>query len=360
MVRLLSFIFSLLLFSINAFAQENSTFKVGVILPLTGAVAEYGVATKNGIELAKKEHPELFSKVQFIYDDSQYEGKKALSGFQKLKNSDGVSLVYIWGYGPVQAVAPVAETDRFPVIAVSAERSISLNRKYTLRFGYHIEMIANSLLDYFRAHSIKHVGIVKTELAYMNGLLDAIKKNLKSDETMDIVDTYQPSDTDFKTTITKLRTKKFDAVGVFLIGGQISQFYRQSKQLDLKLNTFGTDAFDSMKEAQDAQGAMTGAVFIAPYADSGFVQRYVKTFGNDLQAAWAANGYEYALLTAKLFGEKQEKLTADQILERYKSSDKEQGETATYKFNESPEGSGFDFKVVARKIEADKIVDITK
>jgi hypothetical protein len=39
-------------------AQEK--FKVGAVLPLTGALAEYGVAARNGIDLAKQQHPELF------------------------------------------------------------------------------------------------------------------------------------------------------------------------------------------------------------------------------------------------------------------------------------------------------------
>jgi len=358
MIKLVSILSSLLIFSGVALAQGNSAFKVGVILPLTGALAEYGAATKNGIELAKQEHPEFFQRTEFVYEDSQYEGKKALSGYQKLRNSDGVSIVYVWGYGPNQAVVPVSEKDKFPVIAITAERSLSLNKTYTLRFSYHIEMIADPLLEYLRAHNIKHVGIVKTELAYMNGLIDALQKKLKKDESIDIVDTYQPGDSDFKTTIAKLRTRKFDAVGVFLLGGQISQFYRQSAQLDLKMNTFGTDFFDSMREAQDAHGSMTGAVFAAPYSNPSFVQRYVQAFGNDFQVAWAANGYEYAILTAKLFGRGNESLGAAQIVARYRSANQEQGEAAIYKFIESIEGSGFDFKVVARRIEADKIVDL--
>ena len=61
----------LLLFSvfISAIACSNSDnskkFKVGAILPLTGHSAEYGVAARNGIELAKIERPELFKNIEF-------------------------------------------------------------------------------------------------------------------------------------------------------------------------------------------------------------------------------------------------------------------------------------------------------
>jgi len=39
---------------------DQEKLKVGVILPLTGPLAEYGMAARNGIELARKEYPELF------------------------------------------------------------------------------------------------------------------------------------------------------------------------------------------------------------------------------------------------------------------------------------------------------------
>ncbi|RIL12033.1 MAG: hypothetical protein DCC75_01235, partial [Proteobacteria bacterium] len=80
---------------------------------------------------------------------------------------------------------------------------------------------------------------------------------------------------------------------------------------------------------------------------------------NDLQVAWAANGYEFAMLTASLFGPAPQKLSAQQILELYRASRQPDGLAATeFWFKESPEGSGFDFKVVNRRIESDKIIDL--
>ncbi len=55
----------LALLALPATAQEH--FRVGVIAPLSGALAEYGLAAKNGIELARSQHPELFDKLEFRY-----------------------------------------------------------------------------------------------------------------------------------------------------------------------------------------------------------------------------------------------------------------------------------------------------
>ena len=39
--------------------NKQEKFRIGAILPLSGRSADYGVAAKNGIELAKKEKPGL-------------------------------------------------------------------------------------------------------------------------------------------------------------------------------------------------------------------------------------------------------------------------------------------------------------
>ncbi len=335
-------------------AEGETPFKVGVVLPLTGELAEYGVAARNGIELAKKERPEIFSNLSFVFDDSQYDSKMALSSFKRLKNVEGVSVVYLWGYGPSQVVASVAEQEKFPLFAVTGDRSVSSDRKYVVRFGYSIENIAKALLAHTRAHNFKKLGVIKTELAYVNGLIEAMKANLDDSEQIELVETFQFGDSDFKTAIAKLRQRKFDSLGVFLIGGQASQFYRQSHKLGYKPQTFGTDFFDSVSVAKDAEGAMEGVVFAGPAYDSGFVARYKETFGNDLQVAWAANSYEFAMLTAELFGKDSSNKTADSVLERYRSASAERGHAARYVYDKS----GFDFQVALRRIEVDRIVDV--
>ena len=47
--------------SATANADDGKVFTVGVIAPLTGALAENGLATRNGIELAKK-RPKLVTE----------------------------------------------------------------------------------------------------------------------------------------------------------------------------------------------------------------------------------------------------------------------------------------------------------
>jgi branched-chain amino acid transport system substrate-binding protein len=76
-------------------AQER--FKVGAILPLTGAAADYGIAIKNCIELAKKDKPELFTNIDFIFEDAAYDPKTAVSAYRSLTDGQRVDLTLTWG-----------------------------------------------------------------------------------------------------------------------------------------------------------------------------------------------------------------------------------------------------------------------
>ena len=71
MLRTARFVVICAVLLVSAVAQAESTAKVGLVLPLTGAIAEYGIATRNGIELARTERGDLFKSVQFAYEDSE-------------------------------------------------------------------------------------------------------------------------------------------------------------------------------------------------------------------------------------------------------------------------------------------------
>lgn len=71
-------------------AQEK--FKVGAVLPLTGAAADYGIAIKNCVELAKKDRPEIFTNIDFIFEDAAYDPKTAISAYRSLTDGQRVDL----------------------------------------------------------------------------------------------------------------------------------------------------------------------------------------------------------------------------------------------------------------------------
>ena len=118
-------------------------------------------------------------------------------------------------------------------------------------------------------------------------MIAGLKKHLTQGEALEVVASVTPDEQDFKSQITKLKTRQFDVVGVYLLSGQVSQFYRQSKTFDFKTPTFGTDVFESRTEISQAQGGMNGAFYPNIEVPQNFSATYVKRFGNDTQIAYA-------------------------------------------------------------------------
>ena len=102
-----------------------------------------------------------------------------------------------------------------------------------------------------------------------------------------------PQDTDFRSTIAKLQEKKFEALGVYLLPGQIETFYRQLSELGMKTPSFGTDFFESEQQVAAAGPAIDGALFPNNTVTDDFRKRYLDKFGNTAQIQWAGFGHDF-------------------------------------------------------------------
>jgi branched-chain amino acid transport system substrate-binding protein len=331
-------------------AQEK--FKVGVSAPLTGDLAEYGAAVRQGIELASSEDEDSFRNLQFIFEDNQYEGSKAVSAFQKLTNIDAVRVIYNWGEPTLHSIALIAERQRVPVVAMSLDPAPANGKKYVLRSINYSDQYASKLMQYLRSKGLRNIAIINTEDPFLNSMIAGLKRHLAQGETLEVFATVNPNDQDFKSQIARLKTRKFDVVGVYLFTGQVSQFYRQAKSLDLKLSTFGTDFFESKSEIAQAQGGMDGAFYPNIDVPKNFAESYLKRYGNDAQIAYAYNAYSFAKVTSALIRGLDKNLTSEQVIHLYANPPKNFGFT----FTESTDGGRFyEFPIVIKQIHGSEI-----
>ena len=76
---------------------KEEVIKIGVILPLTGNAAVYGLSAKEGIDLSLEDINNTGGingkTIQMIYEDSQCDSTKAVSAAHKLINIDKVQII---------------------------------------------------------------------------------------------------------------------------------------------------------------------------------------------------------------------------------------------------------------------------
>lgn len=344
----------ILLASVLLSAQplEDRGLKIGAILPLSGPTADYGQAIVNAILLAQRDFPDQFRHVSFTFEDAQYDVKKAVGAFQKLAHSDKVDLIFTWGVSFCKALAPMADRDKIATVGECIDPSSSRGKTYFLRFMNDSDQFLALTAKFLDVRGAKRFGIVLTDSAYLEEMLEGLKRNLMAGQSVDVIQRYQADQMDVRDSVARVRQKKYDAVGVFLSAGQIAAFYRELAAQNLTPLTFGTNYYESFSEIAAAQGTMNGSFFVNVDINPSFAKRYEEEFHTASQLAFAAPAYEFARTAAEIAHAQKEKLQGLPLISAFRKRSEQQGVAAgPYRFKDTERaGAYFEFPVTVKYV----------
>ncbi len=335
-----------------AFAEEPTNSRklvIGAALPLTGELTEYGVAARNGIELAQTKFAKQFSGIDILFEDNKYDAKESISIFEKF-HEQSVDLIYSWGEIPLVATAPLAERARLPVIAMSVDVTPALKKKYIIRNINEPKELVAPLLKVLREKGYKRYGFINVEDPYTNSCLSAFQDSLRAGESLKVLSTVHPSEKDLKIHAARLRQANIEVLGVYLYPGQVSALYRQLAAIHLDVPTFGTDIFESKSEISAAGPGMVGALYPNIDMPAWFPSEYLKKFGNESQIAYAYNSYAWAVITAEIFANRIEHPNAEKIMKMYSEAKGNEG-GLTFEYRAAENGDHyFRYPIIVKEI----------
>ncbi len=274
---------------------QNAPITIGVIAPITGPLAEFGEAVRNGFMLADEDLEKQGKQINFVFEDSAYAPDKAIAAYKKLTEFNEVDVVMNWGAPTSEALVPLAKNSTTPFFAFTIVNGFT-SENNVVRLLNRPDDFIDVLWPYIRSQSWKKIGIVKSKNQFLDGMYASLVAGKHADETIVLIDEFQGSDKDFRTSIQKAKGLELDAIGDFLLSGQVSQYEKQSKELGLNLPVIGTDFFDGQKEIAASQGAMEGAVYPHLEASSEFKAQYEQRFSNVSQLGFAGNAYDVAMI----------------------------------------------------------------
>ena len=105
-------------------AASGDAIKVGVLAPLTGSVAEYGVAVANGIKMYVEEFNAAGGingkQIQLIEYDEEGDSAKAVTGYNSLVDQGVTAIIGDVTTAPTVAVVVESQADQMPMITASA------------------------------------------------------------------------------------------------------------------------------------------------------------------------------------------------------------------------------------------------
>jgi branched-chain amino acid transport system substrate-binding protein len=281
-------------------AAAKTSPRVGVILPLTGNAAVYGVALRNGIELARSADRE---PLDLIYEDDRGQGVDSIAAARKLIDLQKVPAI-IGGAmsSTAEPIIPICTKQQVVLVSPTATNaSLTTMGKYFFRLwpsdNYDGKVMAETA---FRNLGLRRVAILFVNAAYGAGIADVFEQNFRSlGGTVVAREGYTQGATDFRTALTKIAGTKPDAIFVPGYIVEVTQILKQARELAIKARFLGGNTFYDPKLIEIAGPAAEGAVFSYPTYDAAsrdpvieaFVAAYKKKY-NVEPDTFAAQGYD--------------------------------------------------------------------
>lgn len=198
--------------------EETGPLKVGSLLPLTGDGASYGIPMQRVLQYTVAKVNEQGGikgrTLELIYEDSKCDGKSGATAAQKLINVDKVKII-LGGFCSSETLgaAPIAEAAGVVLFSGgSSSPDITTAGDYIFR-NYPSDASQGKVMGNIAVSmKLKKIGMLTEENDYTIGIDKVFTETVKAGGVEVVNETFLPTDTDFRTQITKLKGAGIDAV----------------------------------------------------------------------------------------------------------------------------------------------------
>ncbi|MDM5221838.1 ABC transporter substrate-binding protein [Peribacillus sp. NJ11] len=277
---------------------DGDTIKIGVNLELSGGVASYGQSIAEGLELATAEiNKEGIDgkKIKLIKVDNKSEASEATSGAIKLTSQDQVAAI-VGAATSTNSIAQVqiAQDNKVPVISpsgTSPEITFSKDKlnDYIFRTSF-IDPFQGTVAANFASTEIKAKTAaiyIDSSSDYSKGLAAAFKEQFEKNGGKVVAEeAYIAKDTDFRSTLTRLKSAKPDFI--FLPGyyEEAGLIVKQARETGLDVPFMGGDGWDSPKLVEIAGTKALNNTFITNHYSSGDPDEKIQNFVSAFKAKY--------------------------------------------------------------------------
>jgi branched-chain amino acid transport system substrate-binding protein len=281
------------------FAKEV---KIGVIMPLTGAIAGYGQITKKGIDLANKMKPTLKNgdTVKLIYVDNAGDKTQSANAVNRLNQEKVSAIIGALTSSNSLVVAPIVKKEKIPTVApVATNKMVTFKNPYMNRACF-IDPFQGKVGAKFALENgyKKAVVIIDKSQAYSVGLAKNFMRYYKSHGGKVLKVLYISSgDKDFKAILSNVKKANPDFIYAPIYVPEMSLMAKQAKMLGIKKPILGGDGLSDPTLIKVAKDAANGIMFSDHFNEKAtptklskeFVEKYHKIYKESVPS-FAANG----------------------------------------------------------------------
>ena len=298
---------------------KDEVIKVGSVMPVTGAIATFGISSVEAIELAFEEINAAGGvldgkQLKLFNEDNQSKAEETATAFQKLIEQEGVVAVI----GSVAsshslAGAPIAQDAGIVMLSpTSTNPAVTEIGDYIFRACF-IDPFQGEVMAKFALQDLsatKAALMVDVGSDYAKGLAQFFEEAfVAGGGTIVAEENFTDQDKDFSAILTRVKAAAPDVVFVPSYYDTVGPILAQAKAADLNAVFLGGDGWDSPDLFDLAGDAANGHFFSNHYSpDAGtpeitkFLEAYKAKY-NKTPDALAALAYDAAYLLAQAINE---------------------------------------------------------
>lgn len=216
-------------------------FKIGVLMPMSGGGASYGVPAVDGVKLAVKEINAAGgvngSPIEFVVRDTKLKPSVAVAAAKELITQEHVNaLLGAISSGVTLAISEVARQDHvvlFAPVSKTTKLTTEKGHKYVFQGSATSDTEAAAIARVAKKIGTKKICATGFDYAYSHDLIAALKRELPKGITISSKFLVKLGTTDYNALASQLIGSKCDTVVGVIWGGGFISFVKQATPFGL-------------------------------------------------------------------------------------------------------------------------------
>ncbi len=284
--------------------------KIGVIVPISGALTPFGKGALDGIKLRVEQINSSGGvngkSIELIVEDSKGDKSQTISAFKKLTGIDRVVAVI----GEVTstntlALANLAEKNQTPTITPTATNDkVTARGSHMFRACFNDSFQGKVVANYASTSKNFTKAAVITDLSsdYSKGLGNSFKEAFANGGGQIVAEeSYQQKDTEFGAQLSKIKDSGAEVVFVPGYPPELQLIIKQAEVIGLGATFCGADGWDNDSVIENSGDKIIGSFIVGAFSPEDQrpeVQSFIKAFGGNA-GTFEALGYDSVSILAE-------------------------------------------------------------
>jgi len=295
--------------------EEATTFKIGAIGPTTGSAAAYGLAVKNGVQIAVDEINAAGGingvQIEYNFQDDVADPEKGVNAYNTLKDWGMNLLVGSVTTGSCLAVVAETENDNMFQLTPSASAIDVIKPDNVFQVCFTDPNQGVGSAQYIGENGLgKKIAIIyDSSDAYSSGIYNKFVEEA-ANQSFEIVAAEAftaDSKSDFSVQLNKAKEAEADLVFLPIYYSEAALILTQAAAMEYDPVFFGCDGMDGILGVENFDTTLAeGLILLTPFAADAsdeMTQKFVADYQNkygEIPNQFAADGYDavYALKAA--------------------------------------------------------------